>query len=178
MNTEKSPANSRGGASLLLRIAVLGLLILLFCGLIYLLYVSFGLDLFGLRKSGTTEKITYTVEFESVAPGTANKITQGSVVRDASGEMIGSIASLEADEPATIYSVGDGPWAVTEGHPTNLKVLVNIEVLASSDPEKGYSVKGKRIAVGAEYELILSGVTLRGTCIGLEATQTNGGTGK
>lgn len=160
------------------RIAVVVLLVLLFCGLLCAVYFGFGLDTFGSGKSKKSEKITYSVEFSSVDPAIANKLIQGAVVRGPSGDAFGTVASLEADEPATIYKIENSAFAVAQGHPTNIKVIINVDVTADADPTNGYSIRGTRIAVGAEYTLTLSGVTLTGKCIGLQTEQNNGGVGK
>lgn len=161
-----------------LRLAVLITVVLIFVALLTVLYFGFALDLFGFRDKSVTEKVTYTVEFESVDPNIANKLVQGAIVRDAAGNSFGTVSTLEADEPATIYAIENGPYAIAQGHPTNLKVILSIEVTANADPELGYSVNGTRIAVGADYEFYLCGVTLTGTCIGLQSEQNNGGVGK
>lgn len=178
MNTANKKSAAGRGSLRAGRIIVPIVLVLIFAALLFVIYMNSELDLFGTKKSKNTEKITYTVEFASVEPSVANKLMQGVIVRDVNGTALGSVSSLETDEPAVIYFTENAPFAIAQGHPTNIKVIANIEVIASSDPTLGYSVNGTRIAVGAEYELSLSEVTLTGKCIGLQTEQDNGGIGK
>lgn len=129
--------------------------------------------------SFTSEKATimYTVEIEGIDPALASSIAVGDGVVDENGYSLGAVAAgVEVDSFFEIsYDPATGE-VISSEHPRLSNILITITAEAEIDSIGGYVVDGRRIAVGAEYQLDLPGFEGRGRCISIiESNPHEGG---
>ncbi len=143
--------------------------------LLYFVYSP--LEILGI---GTTETdIIYTLKISGVPSEYAAAITIGDTIADTDGYVLGTVATAVEIEPHSIYEYRENEFGsggiVRITHPD----LVDLIITVSASSEKGrdgYSVDGKRIAVEAEYQLLLPKFESKGRCISLsEENMREGG---
>ncbi len=147
------------------------------CVLALLFFVYSPLELLGIGTKETN--IIYTVKISGVPSEYATAISAGDTLSDSDGYFLGTVAAEVEIEPYSIYEYKDNEFGsggiVRITHPD----LVNLIITVSAGAEKsreGYTVDGKRIAVEAEYDLILPKFESRGICISLsEENAAEGG---
>lgn len=156
--------------------AVLILMAIAAAGLLIAVYSPSAL--FG--NTGKTARITYTVELTAVDPGLAAAVRVGDEVTDGNGYAIGQVAAEVEVAPYQIVSYSaDGDEVILAEHPTLSNLLITISAEAADNGESGYTVNGRRIAIGAGYTLVLPGFEGSGNCIGIIIDQsTDGGTAR
>lgn len=141
--------------------------IVLFTCCIVLVCVVYAPEFFKLNKSDTVD-ITYVVEFEGVRPDYASFINVGDKVTTDKGYEMGAVsAGVEIENYNIIRFDPNTGDVVASAHPSLSNLLVTVKVSADSDSVNGFSVSGKRIAVGAEMNLVFPGFTGKGVCISI-----------
>lgn len=132
---------------------------------------------FGFGKEAT---LVYTIEVSGVPAEYASAINVDDPVYDADGYALGVVAADVEVQPYTVYEYksddeGNGSLVAVE-HSDLKSLIITVSVKADYNEGEGYSVDGKRIAVGAEYELVLPAFESVGECVGLIAENAaNGG---
>lgn len=124
-------------------------------------------------SKNTTREIQYTVEFVGVDEAFIDKIKENdNAIDSVSKYSVGKVILVDRN---TLYSELQydeenhaGKFAVYED---KYNVLVTISVMADYHEGEGYSVGGKRIAVGEKFSLRLSDYAGEGYCINLSAAQ-------
>lgn len=168
---EKNPHASRFNfIDAIIILCVLAILALFF-------FVYSPIELFGIGTKETN--IIYTVKVSGVSSEYASAISTGDVLSDSDGYVLGTVASEVDIEPHSIYEYRENEYGsggiVRMTHPD----LVDLIITVSAKSEKGrdgYSVDGKRIAVEAEYHLLLPKFESKGICISLsEENMREGG---
>lgn len=155
--------------------AIIILVFLSAVGLVIAVYSP--LDIFG--NSGEKTKITYTVEIQGVDPALAAGIAVGDTVMNEKGYVIGQVASpVEVDAYSEYYYNSVSGEVEYAEHPDLSNLLIVITLNADSDQERGFSTNGLRIAVGAEYTLVLPGFEGEGSCISIIEEKIEEGDGK
>lgn len=125
------------------------------------------------KTNNTKKEIQYTVEFLGVDEAFIDKIKENDTVIDSvSKASIGKVILVDRN---TLYSElkydeknNAGKFAVYED---KYNVLVTVSVMADYNEGEGYSVGGKRIAVGEKLSLRLSDYAGEGYCINLSSAQ-------
>lgn len=114
--------------------------------------------------------IIYTIRISGVPAEYAAAISVGDEVADPDGYILGKVASDVEVEPHSIYEyrdTSDGSGGIVSiEHPELIDLIITISAEADHTSD-GYTVDGKRIAVEAEYELVLPKFESKGTCISL-----------
>lgn len=114
--------------------------------------------------------IIYTIRISGVPAEYAAAISEGDEVTDPDGYVLGKVASEVEVEPHTIYQYRetyDGSGGIVSiEHPDLVDLIITVYAEADHNSD-GYTVDGKRIAVEAEYDLVLPGFESKGTCISL-----------
>lgn len=155
--------------------AVIIICIISVLALLYFVYSP--LELLGI---GTTEtEIIYTLKVSGVPSEYAAAITVGDKIADSDGYELGTVATAVEVEPHSIYEYRENEFGsggiVRITHPD----LVDLIITVSATSEKGsdgYSIDGKRIAVEADYHLLLPKFESKGICISLsEENMREGG---
>lgn len=125
-------------------------------------------EFFGVDSRDTT--IIYTLRISGVPAEYAAAISVGDEVTDPDGYVLGKVASDVEVEPHSIYEYretfdGIGGIVVAE-HPDLVDLIITVYAEADHTSD-GYTVDGKRIAIEAEYYLVLPKFESKGTCISL-----------
>jgi hypothetical protein len=136
--------------------------------LVLMYFVYSPLELLGI---GTKEvNIIYTVKISGVPSEYATAINPGDTLFDRDGYSLGTVAAEVEIEPYSIYEYKENEFGsggiINITHPD----LVNLIITVSAEAEKGkdgYEVDDKRIAVEAEYEIMLPKFESKGLCISL-----------
>ena len=121
----------------------------------------------------TDKEIQYTVEFLCVDEAFVDKIQENDTVIDAVSKY--SVGKVILVDNNTLYSElqydkenGMGKLAAYEG---KYNVLVTISVKAEYNEGEGYSVGGRRIAVGEKLSLRFPNYANEGYCINLSVAE-------
>ncbi len=125
------------------------------------------------KTRNTKEEIQYTVEFVGVDEELIDKIRENDIAIDSvSKYAVGEVILVDRN---TLYSELQydevnhaGKFAVYED---KYNVLVTISVMADYNEGEGYSVGGRRIAVGEKLSLRLSDYAGEGYCINLSTAE-------
>ena len=125
------------------------------------------------KTNNAKREIQYTVEFLGVDESLIDKIKENDIAIDSvSKSSVGSVILVDRN---TLYSElkydennKKGKFAVYED---KYNVLVTISVMADYSEGEGYSVGGRRIAVGEKLSLRLSDYAGEGYCINLSTAQ-------
>ena len=125
------------------------------------------------KSKQTKQEIHYTVEFVGVDETLIEKIKENDTAIDSvSKYSVGNVILVDSN---TLYSELQydevnhaGKFAVYED---KYNVLVTISVMADYDEGEGYSVGGRRIAVGEKLSLRFSDYAGEGYCINLSAAE-------
>lgn len=163
--TQKREKKSRGSGFNFVD-AIIILCIVSVLVLVYFVYSP--LELLGI---GTKEaNIIYTVKISGVPSEYASAITPGDAIYDKDGYSLGTVAAEVEIEPYSIYEYKENEFGsggiVRITHPD----LVDLTITVSAEAQKGkdgYAVDGKRIAVEAEYDIMLPKFESKGLCISL-----------
>ncbi len=171
---KERPAGKRIGFNLLDVILIFALI--LAAGLVISVYSPGGL-LFVADREVT---LVYTIEVSGVPAEYASAISVGDSVYDADGYALGEIATDVEVEPYLVYEYKDseeGLGSLVAVEHTDLKCLIiTVTVKADYKEGVGYTADGRRIAVGAKYDLVIPGFESSGECIGITAENSaNGG---
>ncbi len=114
--------------------------------------------------------IIYSVCVSGVPADYAAAISVGDTVSDNDGYDLGMVASDVEVEPHVIYQYSeytDGSGSINEiTHPELVDIVITISAKATV-AEDGYTVDGKRIALEAEYQLVLPRFESKGICVSL-----------
>lgn len=120
--------------------------------------------------------IIYSVCVSGVPADYAAAVSVGDAVSDIDGYDLGVVASDVEVEPHVIYQYNeydDGGGSIREiTHPELVDIVITISAKATVS-EDGYSVDGKRIALEAEYELVLPGLESKGVCVSFSEEKAN-----
>ena len=132
--------------------------------LLYFVYSP--LELLGIGTKETN--IIYTVKVSGVPSEYASAITMGDIISDSDGYILGTVASEVEIEPHSIYEYRENEFGsggiVRITHPDLVDLIITISATSEKGSD-GYTVDGKRIAVEAEYHLMLPKFESKGTCI-------------
>ena len=126
------------------------------------------------RNSKNVEKeIQYTVEFLCVDEAFTDMIKENDVVIDAvSKYSVGTVMAVDRNTPYTELKYDNenkvGKLATYEN---KYNVLVTISVVAEYNEGEGYSVGGRRIAVGEKFSLRFPDYASEGYCINLSIAE-------
>ena len=146
--------------------AVIVICIVSVLALLYFVYSP--LELLGIGTKETS--IIYTVKVSGVPSEYASAIIVGDVISDSDGYVLGTVASEVEIEPHSIYEYRENEYGsggiVRITHPDLVDLIITISA-KSEKGRDGYSVDGKRIAVEAEYELMLPRFESKGICVSL-----------
>lgn len=146
---------------------VLIILCILFT-VILIVFVYSPSQLFNVRSSDTA--IIYSVCISGVPAEYAGTVNVTDIVTDSKGYSLGTVASDVEVEPHVTYVYSeneDGSGKIAEvTHPDLVDLIITVTAKASVD-EDGYYVDGKRIAVEAEYDIVLPGFESKGICVSL-----------
>ena len=134
--------------------------------LLYFVYSP--LEFFGIGTKETN--IIYTVKVSGVPSEYASAITMGDIISDSDGYILGTVASEVEIEPHSIYEYRENEFGsggiVRITHPDLVDLIITISATSEKGSD-GYTVDGKRIAVEAEFHLMLPKFESKGTCISL-----------
>ncbi len=137
-------------------------------------FVYSPLNLFYINSDSST--IIYSVCIPGVSADYAGNVKVGDVVTDTNGFKLGTVAADVSIEAHAVYEYrenDDGSGSITKiTHPE----LVDLIITISSDAkinDDGYTVDGKRIALEAEYDLVLPGFESKGVCISLSEEKSS-----
>ena len=125
------------------------------------------------KSKQTREEIQYTVEFVGVDEELVNKIKENDTAIDSVSKY--SVGSVMLVDSSTLYSElrydedsRAGKFAIYED---KYNVLVTISVMADYTEGEGYSVGGRRIAVGEKLSLRFTDFAGEGYCINLSTAE-------
>ncbi len=114
--------------------------------------------------------VIYTIRISGVPSEYASMISVGDKLTDADGYDLGVVAADVEVQEHFIYEYREDEYfsggILQISHPD----LADLVITVSADAEKtaqGYTVDGKRIAVEAEYEVILPRFESKGICLSL-----------
>ncbi len=146
--------------------AIIIICIISVLALLYFVYSP--LELLGIGTKETN--IIYTVKVSGVPSEYASAITMGDIISDSDGYILGTVASEVEIEPYSIYEYRENEFGsggiVRITHPDLVDLIITISATSEKGSD-GYTVDGKRIAVEAEYHLMLPKFESKGTCISL-----------
>ena len=151
------------------------LIIVAVLALTLLAYLPGGL--FRLAQNSSNATIIYTVEIKGVKRELAKGISVGDPVTEKETSInLGSVsAEVEVMPYSQVrYDAASGEVVLDEYEELST-LLITVTADAKSDPSKGYSIGGRRIAIGAEYKLSLPGFEGTGNCISITEISGNGG---
>lgn len=144
------------------------LLILLILVVFTVLLLLF--DPFSWISKDNTEEVTirYTVEIKNVNNELKNNIKQGDkAVNSATDYDMGSVVSVEVTDSYTWeYNDGDFMEKKTVGGKSDIVIVLTVK--AVYEPDVGYMVDGKHIAVGSQIGLCFPNYVGSGYCIEIE----------
>ncbi len=127
----------------------------------------FSLDVFG----GTAQEVTleYTLRIDSVDGTMVDKIEIGDRVVDASVKTsLGYVSSVEKDIPHTEpYYDSILDTVSMKEYPDLYDLVVTVTVEADFQEGVGYSVEGRRVAVGTKLYLMFPEYLTEGYCISM-----------
>lgn len=144
------------------------LLILLILVVFTVLLLLF--DPFSWMGNDNTEEVTirYTVEIKNVSNELKNNIKQGDRAISSSTDYdMGSVVSVEVTDSYTWeYNEGDFMEKKPVGGKSDLLVVISVKAIY--EPDVGYMVDGKHIAVGSQFGFCFPNYVGSGYCIDVE----------
>lgn len=171
MTNKKAEGKSKKNRIRFNFIDVLIILAILLLGAIVvnLFFPNFVLD----YSKNAEKEIQYTVEFLCVDESLTDKIKENDTVVDSvSKYSVGTVMTVDRNTPYTELEYdeinGTGKLAAYEN---KYNVLVTISVKAEYNEGDGYSVGGKRIAVGEKFSLRFPDYAAEGYCINLSVAE-------
>ena len=118
--------------------------------------------------------VTYTIEVKGVKRELAAGIAVDDPVTEKSTSV--SLGNISAEVEVTPYSTvrydAASGEVVTDEYSGLSTLLITVTAQAGYDSSRGYTVNGRRIAIGAEYCISLPGFEGTGSCISI--TETGG----
>lgn len=150
------------------------LLIILAIALLGAIVISLFFPSFGFGNSKRQEKeIQYTVEFLGVDEMFVDMIKENDVVIDAvSKYSVGTVMVVDRNTPYTELEYdNENKVGVLATYENKYNVLVTISVVAEYNEGAGYSVGGRRIAVGEKFSLRFPDYASEGYCINLSVAE-------
>ncbi len=127
----------------------------------------FGFDFFS-EKDAETE-ISYSVCISGIDGSYVEKIKTGDSVFDANTkQFLGVVMEVGEATPHTVLHHSEYLGSYMKELPDVYDVVITIQADASFKERIGYSVEGKRIAVGAEYSLVFPDFAGKGYCVAFE----------
>ncbi len=167
----KKDKTSRRGKLNFLDVVILAC-VLAVAALLFFVYSPF--ELLGVSSRDTN--IIYTLRISGVSPSYAASISVGDVISDPDGYNLGVVASDVEVEPHSMYVYrenADGSGGIVQiKHPELIDLIITVTAEAEHGAD-GYTVDGKRIAVEAEYEIVLPKFESKGICISLSEESAN-----
>lgn len=131
-------------------------------------------EIFNLRSNDVT--IIYSINVSGVPADYAATINVSDIVTDEEGYNLGVVASDVEVEPHVIYEYrenSDGSGSIVEIlHPELVDLIITVSAKADINSD-GYTVDGKRIALEAEYDIVLPEFVSKGICISLSEENAN-----
>ena len=123
---------------------------------------------------GTEVNLEYTIEIQNVPTELAEGLSSGGYsLIDADGRyVLGNVVLVDAGTPYKVLSYNEdtGNALLTE-YPGRCNVQITVSAKAIYTEGSGYTVNGRRIAVGEEIAVRCAGITGIGSCISM--TQSN-----
>ena len=147
-------------------------LLLVLIAVSIILAVIFVLDPFSLNimgKAGREVTLEYTLRIENVEGLLIDKIhTRDEVVDSAIKTSLGYVNAVENDTPYTeaYYNSKDDEVSMIE-YPDRYDLVVTVTAEAIFTEGVGYTVNGRRVAVGAEFYLMFPDYVGFGYCISM-----------
>ena len=125
----------------------------------------FSINLFGAEAREIT--LEYTLRIDNVENALVNKIQMGDEVIDASVKTsLGYVSAVENDMPHTEpYYDPEEDIVVMKEYPNRYDVVVTVSSKATVTEGQGYTVNGRRVAVGTQFYLMFPDYTGSGNCI-------------
>ncbi len=163
-SAKKERSSRKSGFNLLDVLIVISIL----AAVLLLVFVYSPTQLFNIKSNDAA--IIYSICIPGVPAEYAGNINVADLVTDSKGYRLGEVASDVEVEPHVIYEYrenADGSGSIVEiTHPDLVDLIITVSAKADVN-EDGYTVDGKRIALEAEYELVLPGFESKGTCVSL-----------
>lgn len=179
MNTSERPAEKkphRKGYRFNILDALIAVIIAAVVIVLLLAYLPSGLFGGSADKSGIS--VTYTIEIKNVRRELASGISVGDPVTEKSTAV--SLGGVSAEVEVVPYSqVRYDPVSgevVLDEYADYSDLLITITAPAAYSTSRGYTVNGRRIAVGAAYRISMPGFEGYGQCISITEVAVNGGT--
>ena len=125
------------------------------------------------KTSSTEKELQYTVEFVGVDEVFIDKIKDNDTVIDSASKYgVGTVMAVDKSTPYSVLQYNNeskvGHLAAVEG---KYNLLVTISVKAEYNESEGYSVGGRRIAVGEKLSLRFPDYASEGYCINLSVAE-------
>ncbi len=155
--------------------ALIAVVILVVIAVVLVAYLPGGLSASGNNRENVT--VTYTIEIKGINRKLADWIIVGDTVTDRDTAIdIGRIsAEVEVSHAGIVrYDPTSGEVIIYEAEDTS-DLLITVTANAKYDVSRGYTVNGKRLAVGADYSISLPKFEGNGECIGIIEISSNGG---
>ncbi len=118
--------------------------------------------------------VTYTIEVKGVKRELAAGIAVNDPVTEKGTSV--SLGNISAEVEVTPYSTvrydAASGEVVTDEYSGLSTLLITVTAQAGYDSSRGYTVNGRRMAIGAEYSISLPGFEGTGSCISI--TETGG----
>ncbi len=127
----------------------------------------FSLDLFGGKDREVT--LEYTLRIDNVKSVLVDKIRMGDEVVDSSVKTsLGYVSAVENDIPHTEpYYNSDADEVSMKEYPDRYDLVVTVTAEAIFETGVGYTVNGRRVAVGSEFYLMFPDYLGAGYCISI-----------
>lgn len=166
---KKAPKNGFNLLDAIIIVAVLALVAVI-------LFVYSPAKLFSLSSDNVT--IMYSVRISGVSADYAANVKVGDQVSDADGYKLGTVAADVEIEPYVVYEYrtdaeGNGSM-VKLTHPELVDIIITVTATAKKNDD-GFTVDGKRIAIEAEYAIVLPAFEGNATCVSLSEENSNDG---
>lgn len=155
--------------------AIIVLVILAVIAVILVAYLPGGLSASDSGRGSVT--VTYTLEIKGAQRKLADWIAVGDTVTERTSAVgLGRVSAEVEVSPAGVvrFDPTSGEVIIDEAEDLS-DLLITITTTAKYDPSRGYTVNGKRLAVGAVYSVSLPRFEGAGECIGIIETSSNGG---
>lgn len=167
--------SNHGGYRFNILDALIAVVIFAVIGVVLVAYLPGGLSATSGGKGSVT--VTYTIEIKNVDRKLADWITVGDTVTErASAVDLGRVSAEVEVSPSGIvrYDPASGEVIIDEAEDTS-DILITVTATAKYDASRGYTVNGKRLAVGTNYSISLPKFEGNGECIGIIEISSNGG---
>ena len=138
-------------------------------GCVYVFSPKFNFDLF---KRSESVQLQYTIEIQGVDEEFIEKIKENNNVLDSvSKSSLGSVVAVDYNTRYSVLDYTINEEGIAEGilvdHPNKYNVIVTISATAEYESGTGYSINGRRIAIGELIDLKFPDYTCQGHCIAI-----------